>query len=565
MLKFEDYAYERPNIQEEKTNFNRLLESLRNATSSEEALQVIEQVNAARSKLSTMGNLVHIRASIDTNDEYYQAERDFFDEAMPEFQEMTTAYYRELLASPHRAELEDRLGKQLFDIAELEIKAFSPEVMELLQKENKLASEYAKLTASAQIEFQGSTYTLAQLEPFEENADRQVRRQAVEARFSFFAEHQDQFDRIYDELVKTRHEIAVRLGYRNFVELGYIRMKRVGYDAEMVDAFRRQVRESIVPLASKLMERQARRIGVDQLKYHDERFKFVSGNAEPKGPPEWIIENGRKMYAELSEETERFFEFMLERNLMDLVAKKGKEAGGYCTYIDDYESPFIFSNFNGTSGDIDVLTHEAGHAFQVFESRSIAVPEYRWPTMEAAEIHSMSMEFFTWPWMERFFQEDTEKYKFAHLADSLMFIPYGVAVDEFQHLIYENPNWTPEERHAAWRELEKVYLPHRDYDGIDYLEQGGFWQRQRHIYQAPFYYLDYTLAQICAFQFWKRDQEDHAAAWNDYVALCRLGGSRSFLELVEAAGLRSPFAEGTVESVIGTIEQYLDSVDDQAL
>lgn len=250
---------------------------------------------------------------------------------------------------------------------------------------------------------------------------------------------------------------------------------------------------------------------------------------------------------------------------MDLVAKKGKEAGGYCTYIDDYESPFIFSNFNGTSGDIDVLTHEAGHAFQVFESRSIAVPEYRWPTMEAAEIHSMSMEFFTWPWMERFFQEDTEKYKFAHLADSLMFIPYGVAVDEFQHLIYENPNWTPEERHAAWRELEKVYLPHRDYDGIDYLEQGGFWQRQRHIYQAPFYYLDYTLAQICAFQFWKRDQEDHAAAWNDYVALCRLGGSRSFLELVEAAGLRSPFAEGTVESVIGTIEQYLDSVDDQAL
>ena len=246
--------------------------------------------------------------------------------------------------------------------------------MELLQKENKLTSEYAKLKASAQIEFQGSVYTLAQMEPFEEHPDRQVRRQAVEAKFGFFAKHREAFDRIYDELVKTRHEIAVRLGYKNFIELGYIRMKRIDYDAEMVARFRRQVRETIVPLANKLYQRQVERIGLEHLKFHDERFRFNNGNAEPKGPPEWIIENGRQMYAELSPETKEFFEYMLERELMDLVAKKGKESGGYCTYIDDYESPFIFSNFNGTSYDIDVLTHEAGHAFQVYESERRRTP-----------------------------------------------------------------------------------------------------------------------------------------------------------------------------------------------
>jgi M3 family oligoendopeptidase len=256
---------------------------------------------------------------------------------------------------------------------------------------------------------------------------------------------------------------------------------------------------------------------------------------------------------------------MIDRDLMDLVAKKGKESGGYCTFIDNYESPYIFSNFNGTSGDIDVLTHEAGHAFQVFTSRNIGIPEYVWPTFESCEIHSMSMEFFTWPWMELFFKEQTDKYKFAHLSSGLLFLPYGVAVDEFQHAVYENPEMTPAERKAAWKKIEEIYLPHRDYDGNSYLEAGAFWQRQGHIYSSPFYYIDYTLAQICAFQFWKRSREDHDAAWKDYLHLCQLGGSKSFTKLVADANLISPFEEGCVESVIGTIEEYLNNVDDSAL
>ncbi|RDW16944.1 M3 family oligoendopeptidase [Oceanobacillus arenosus] len=565
MLKFEDYVYARPNLQTEKATFQELLTAFSTANSLEVATESMEKINAFRNKLSTLFNLVYIRASIDTNDAFYQKERDFFDEVLPKIQELDTEFYKELVKSQYRQALEERFGAQLFQIADFAIKSFSPAVIELMQKENKLTSEYSKLKASAQIEFQGEIYTLAQLEPFEESKDRAIRKQAIEAKFGFFETNAAKFDDLYDQLVKTRHEIATKLGFKNFIELGYLRMQRIDYNAEMVEVFRKQVRDSIVPAATKLYERQAARIGVDSLKFYDEGFQYTSGNAEPKGSPEWIIENGKKMYGELSEETDVFFQYMLDRNLMDLEAKKGKEAGGYCTFIDDYQSPFIFSNFNGTSGDIDVLTHEAGHAFQVYSSRNIGIPEYLWPTSESAEIHSMSMEFFTWPWMENFFKEDVEKYKFSHLGGALQFIPYGVAVDEFQHLIYENPEWTPDERKAAWKKLEEIYLPHRDYDGNAYLEAGGFWQRQGHIYESPFYYIDYTLAQICAFQFWKRDRENHEDAWKDYLNLCKLGGSKPFLGLVEAANLRSPFEDGTVESVIDSIEEWLDSVDDKAL
>ncbi len=566
MVTFKDYTYTRPDMDELKAAVSALIEQFKDAESVEAQSEVIEQINKHRNSFSTMANLVYIRASIDTNDEFYQAERDYFDEVGPIAEEIVFEYYKALFSSKFRKELEEKWGTQLFALAENQIKGFSPAVIELMQQENKLVSEYNKLVASAQIEFDGKTLTLAQLGPYGESTDREVRKAARETSANFFAKNEEMFDEIYDKLVKLRHKIATTLGYKNYVELGYINMDRVDYDAEMVSKFRDQVRDYIVPVATKLYERQADRIGVEgDFKFYDEGLKFLTGNATPQGSPEWIVENGKKMYEELSPETGEFFNFMIDNDLMDLVAKKGKESGGYCTFIEDYNAPYIFSNFNGTSGDIDVLTHEAGHAFQVYSSRNIGIPEYLWPTYESCEIHSMSMEFFTWPWMELFFKEQTDKYKFTHLGGGLLFLPYGVSVDEFQHVVYENPEMTPAERKAAWKEIEAKYLPHRDYDGHEYLEAGGFWQRQAHIYASPFYYIDYTLAQICAFQFWKRSRENFEEAWKDYVHLCSLGGSLSFTNLVREAGLISPFEQGCVESVIGTIEDYLNSIDDKAL
>lgn len=564
-MNFNDFKYERPNMEAVEGSFTSALEKFTNATSLEEQDVAMKEINNIRNTVATMFDICYVRHTIDTNDEFYKQENDYLDEIQPLVQGLVTKYYTALVNSQFRGELEEKWGGQLFALADAQLKTFVPEVVKDLQQENKLTSEYTKLVASAKIFFEGEERTLAQLQPFAESTDRDMRKKASEARFNFFRENEEKFDEIYDMLVKVRTNIAKKLEFNNFTELAYLRLGRTDYNAEMVAKFRDQVKEYIVPLAVKLRERQRERIGVNSLKYYDEGFKFESGNATPKGTPEWIIDNGKKMYEELSSETKEFFDFMIDNNLMDLVAKKGKASGGYCTYIQDYKSPYIFSNFNGTSGDIDVLTHEAGHAFQVYSSRHFEVPEYNWPTYEACEIHSMSMEFFTWPWMELFFKEDTDKYKFAHLSEALLFLPYGVAVDEFQHFVYENPEVTPQERKQAWREIERKYMPDRDYDGNEYLENGAFWQRQGHIYSTPFYYIDYTLAQICAFQFWKRSREESENAWSDYLALCQKGGSQSFTELVKVANLISPFEDGCVQSVVGVIEEWLNSVDDKQL
>ena len=359
---------------------------------------------------------------------------------------------------------------------------------------------------------------------------------------------------IYSHLVKA-------VGFENFIPLAYLRMSRLDYDAGMVKNYRDSIYKTIVPIANNLRMNQKNRLGLDHLYYYDLAFRFKTGNPKPQGSPQDIIREGREMYHALSPQTGTFIDRMLDEGLMDLETRPGKAGGGYCSWIPKYKAPFIFSNFNGTSGDVDVLTHEAGHAFQSHMSRDFEIPEYVWPTMEAAEIHSMSMEFITWPWMERFFGPQADKYRFMHLSDAFLFIPYGALVDEFQHAVYENPSFTPAQRFKIWREMEKKYLPSRDFSGNPYLEEGGFWQCQRHIYESPFYYIDYTLAQVCAIQYWKKFQENRETAWKDYLSLCEAGGSAAFLELVKIGGLDSPFEAGVLDASTAPAREWLDKVD----
>ncbi|HEY8363139.1 MAG TPA: M3 family oligoendopeptidase [Tissierellaceae bacterium] len=565
MLKFKDYKYERPDMDKLTDEFNLLLEKFREAKSYDEQNEALKGINRLRSYFETMATLVYIRHSINTEDEFYSKENDFIDENRPKYDNLVSKFYKELVNSKFRDELEREWGTQIFNIAEMQLEVFSEEIIDDLVKENKLVTEYDKLIASAKIPFEGEIRNLSQMRPFMESKDRSMRKRAAEALTKFFEENEAEFDRIYDELVKVRDKMAKKLGYSNFVEMGYKRLSRSDYNPLMVANFRDQVLEDLVPLVAELMDRQRKRLGLKELKYYDEGLQFLTGNATPKGDPEWILENGKRMYKELSPETDEFFTFMVERELLDLLSKKGKMAGGYCTVIPDYKSPFIFSNFNGTSGDVDVLTHEAGHAFQSYLSMGYELPEYQFPTLEACEIHSMSMEFITWPWMELFFKEDADKYRYSHLTDAVCFIPYGVLVDEFQHFVYENPEATPEDRKNKWRYLEKKYLPFRDYDDIEFLDKGTYWYRQGHIFANPFYYIDYTLAQVCAFQFWIKFNEDRKSAWEDYIRLCKAGGSKPFLELVKIANLESPFNDGIIKKVVGPIKEWLDSIDDKNL
>ena len=564
-MKFNEYKYEHLDLEKIKKEFSELIKSFEKAENVEGQVNAFDEIIKLRNHIETMQTLVSVRHSIDTNDEFYDKENEYMDEISPILFGFTNDFYKALVNSKFKDELIQKYGKFLFDLAENTLKTFSPEIIPDAQEENRLSSKYSKLIASAKIDFDGKELNLSQMVPYTQSKDRNIRIEAAKKVAQFFAENQDEFDNIYDSLVKVRTRMAQKMGYKNFVEFGYKQLSRLEYDAKMVEDYRKQVFENIVPLHTELRERQGKRLGVEKLRFYDEAIKFNSGNADPHGSPEWILNNGKTMYKELSKETDEFFTFMTENNLLDLLSKKGKMSGGYCTYIPEHKAPFIFANFNGTSHDIDVLTHEAGHAFQVYQSRGFEVPEYLWPSYEACEIHSMSMEFLTWPWMDLFFENDTDKYKFIHLSEALLFIPYGVTVDEFQHWVYENPEATPKERREKWIEIEKKYLPTRDYGEVEELKNGIFWFRQGHIFSSPFYYIDYTLAQVCAFQFWIKSRESREKAWQDYLNLCKLGGSKPFFELMKSANLKNPFEEGTLAFVIPKIKEYLDNVDDMNL
>ena len=560
-MKFKDYIYERPNYEEIKKSFLELVDKIKNASTYDEQKLHINQLNNIRKHIETMSTLASIRNSINTADEFYDEEQNYWDEQGPLYTELNSDFYKAIVNSKFKDEIKKDYSEQFYKICEYSLKSFSPEIISDLQEENKLMSKYTKLLASAKINFKGEELNLSGLYKYMLSSDRNEREQSSKAYYNYFGEHEEEFDEIYDQLVHIRHNMAKKLGFKNFVELGYIRMDRTDYNPEMVVNLRKQILEYIVPLCNKLYEKQAKRLNLDKLTYIDENLEFLDGNATIKGDSDYIIENGIKMYQELSQETKEFFDFMLETELMDLETKHTKSAGGYCTYIPDYKAPFIFSNFNKTSEDMDVLTHEAGHAFQLYMSRDIDMQEINFPTLDSCEIHSMSMEFITYPWMETFFKEDSDKYKFAHLTSAIKFLPYGVVVDEFQHVVYDNPNMTSDERKKVWRDLEKKYLPHRDYEDNEILERGCWFFKQGHIFKDPFYYIDYVLAPICAFQFLKKMEEDRVSGWEDYLRICKVGGTQSFLQIVKTGNLISPFDDKCIEYIIKNLETNIEKFE----
>lgn len=561
-----DFKYERIDVEKLKSNLLELKEEFENSNTAEEQINIYLKYEKLLNSYETQSTIASIRYSINTLDEFYEKEEEYYSEMTPEVFQYSQEIDKLLAESKFRKNLEERFGKLLFEKIDISNKIFSPEIVEDLKEENKLCMEYTKLSSSAKILFDGEERNLSQMIPYTQKLDRETRKAAVLAVGKFYDDNLEKYDQIYDSLVKVRDRIAKKLGFKNFVELGYLRLNRIDYNSEDVKNYRKQILTHLVPLYVELREKQAKRLNLDKLKFYDENISFLTGNPTPKGDRVWMEEKAAIMYKELSPETDKFYNLLLEKGLMDLDSKKGKKAGGYCTTITDYKLPFIFANFNGTAHDVEVLTHEAGHAFQVYQSmNNLELSTYYWPSYEAAEIHSMSMEFLTWKWMELFFEKDVDKFKYDHLTGAFKFIPYGALVDEFQHYVYENPEISSLDRRNKWLELEKKYLPTRDYDGMKEYEKGLFWFKQGHIFESPFYYIDYTLAQIIALQFWALSQKDFNLAWEKYMKLCKLGGSKTFLNLLKEVDIESPFKDGSIEKIIPLVREYLKNVDDSKL
>ncbi len=557
-MKFSEMPYVRPDMDKVKAELNACAEKIRTADSVEAQIAAFDEASELSKDLMTTGSIAYVRNTINTADKFYDAEREFFDQAGPELEESLQAINIALLDSPYRKELEAHYGSLLFKNLEISRRSFKPELIPLMQEASKLEAQYQKLYAGLTVEFDGQSMPLPMLGKYKESPDRAVRRAAFEAEGKVFDANREELDEIYDKLVKNRNAQGRLLGYDNYIQLGYDRLGRNCYGAKELQEFRDQIATDLVPIIAEVKEAQRKRIGVDRLCIYDDKFRFSDGNAKPEGTAEEILAAGKAMYQDLSPETREFIEAMFDGEMFDVLSRDGKAPGGYCTSFPTYKMPFIFSNFNGTSDDVDVLTHEAGHAFAFYRAMHSDInPNLQEPTIEACECHSMSMEFLTQDYHKNFFGKNTAKYELAHCEDSLDFIPYGCMIDEFQHRMYENENLTPEERNAVWEKLEHKYRPWLDMDNLPFYGRYSHWQWKLHVYLHPLYYIDYCMAQTVAFQLWTLSLKDKEAAWKKYLAFVDAAGTKTFAELCHSAGLRVPYEQGTIRDIGAGIRDWL--------
>ncbi len=560
MEKFKDLPYRRPDMKQLKREYAKYLGEFRKAGSFEEADRAFLGFQGLVEEASTQAALSYIRNTMNMKDEFYDKERKFFNSEMPKLMLLVKKAGKAMLASPYRPQLEEKYGRLMFKDAETQMKLIKPSVILPSVRENNLGTEYSKTAAACSVEFMGEKCNFYGLLRHMQSTDRAERKAAFEAWAGLYEGIAPRLDEQYAKLVKTRCTIAGRLGFKSYIDYIYLSRSRYDYDAEKVAAFREAVRTYITPLCQELYREQAERLGLDKLEWYDESLIYPDGNALPIGTPEELTEKARQMYEEMSPETGEFFNFMTEHELLDLVTRENKHLGGYMTSLPKYKAPFIFSNFNGTSADIDVLTHEAGHAFQgYYASRRLPIQQLTGSTSEINEIHSMAMEFFAYPWMERFCGDKADKYRYAHFTDAVKTIPYLVCVDEFQHRVFENPDSTSADWRRWWREIERKYMPWRSYDGNAFLEGGGFWMQKQHIFLYPFYYIDYAMAQLDAFALYRK-KTDGGDAWGSYLKLCGLGGMYGYFETLERAGLPNPLDGDTVKGIAAFAREHAEAL-----
>jgi M3 family oligoendopeptidase len=560
VMDFRKYEIAAPTYDDVAAEYADIHRALDTAASGAEAVAAVEKWDALRRRLSTWVSLVNIRFHQDTRNEAYKKAREYCDELEPKLTNLAVAMKRRLMESPHRPAIEKRFGSHAFDLWKCDIAAFDPAIETDLVEQAQLVNQFTALLASAKFEFQGETLTLSELGKFNEHADRSVRHDASRLRWGWFGENQAELDDIFDKLVRVRQTMAEKLGFANFIGVGYQRMQRVDYDQANVERFRTQVRELVVPLATELRRQQGQELGVDPLMAWDEGIHDPAGNPKPRGDHDWMVERAMSMFQELGGGMEALFDQMRDRALIDLKSREGKAGGGFCDVLPEIGMPFIYANFDGTMADVRVFTHEMGHAFQTYASLDQPLIDYVMATMETCEIHSMGLEFLSWPQMRHFFEGDARRYCRMHLTQMILFLPYGVAIDHFQHLVYANPHCTPNERAAMWQEMERTYLPHLKWGDLAHPASGRRWQAQIHLFSSPFYYIDYALALTCALQLWVKAAADRDAAIRTYVDLCHRGGEAPFGKLVKTAGLVSPFEDGCLASAVEHARRELDGM-----
>ena len=555
-MKLSELKYQRINFREVTTKFNRLVKQFENANSAKEQIEIDKKFYELYRDILSEIFLVNIRYSQDTRNKYYQKEYRVNNRKLSRIRLKLLKYNKILLESKFKDELNAYLPSHIVEGYKNMEKVFNKKIIFNMIKEANVKMEYMKLMSNLTFDFDGKKMTPSTISALFQNSDRELRKRAYNAYGEALLKEKEKLDKIYDRLVHLRTQKAKKLGFDSYTDVSYLELNRLDYHQDDISKFRENVKKYLVPLTTLIKEKVKNDLSYEQLMLYDDE---VFSESEPKltCSNDSIMMKGLTMYQEMSEETGNLFKLMMESDAFDVLSREGKRGGGFCAPLPKYKLPYIHANFNGSLGDLKVLTHEFGHALatrNAFEFSNHHVQRFG---MEIAEVHSMSMEFFTYPWMGLFFGEMAESYKINHIQRAISFIPYGTIVDYFQKIIYDNPNLTPQKRNEQWLNLEKEFMPHMSSEGITYFEEGRRWQRQMHIYNAPFYYIDYCLAQVTAFQFYDLMMKDYDSAFNKYLEFVKAAGSKTFKGLLSDLGLKSPFDEETFIDIVRVVKESL--------
>lgn len=560
MPDFKDIKYQRPDLELVKEGIRDLRLRLMTTQDIDQASDILIEYEKLIGDFNTQYELCIILHDLDTSNEFYSDELEFYDEATASLSELSSAMLQVMVNCPCSDKIKEKYGEMIFLKAANHKETISPEVIEDYASESSLQNEYSQIQSEALIEFGGKTLNLSLLTPYLESTRRKTRKEAHKALDEYYMGKKETFDRIYDDMVKVRTTIAKKLGFNTYTELGYKLMERYDYNSKEVEKFREAIVKYIVPLTVQIRKLQKERLGVDELMFYDLPTLFEKGNPVPSIPGISYEHVAGEFFTKIFGASPSFFEVLSEHGFTDLLTRENKSTGGYCMYLDSYAIPFIFMNGNGTADDVATIVHEGGHAYAAVKSADISpFAECLQPTLETCEIHSTSMEFLSYPFMEMFYGEKAEQYRELHMTNALLFLPYGCMVDEFQHIIYDNPDMTPDERHGVWKNLEQKYQPYINYDeDHPFHAMGGAWMKKDHIFTSPFYYIDYCLAHICALQLWDLSREDMKQALIKYNKLCSLGGTDTFLNLLKHSELESPFDVNVIKRIAYACSDFLN-------
>ena len=558
--KFSELKFPRPDYEVFRALYKDAIERVEQAKSGDDIVEVMFEVDELSRKITDLLSATMIRHTMDTSNEIYEQDQRWYEENQGLFIKVLMEFNDAIYNSPYRDEIEERIGSMFFLKNDLTKKTFCEENIPLQQREAELVDEYQTLLDSCQMEVLGEPMSFIALQGLFSNEDREVRKAAFKGFSDFLAKNEEKLEAIWDELLKVRDQMGKNLGFENYIPLAYLERQRIAYGEKELESFRKQVQEVIVPLCSKIYEFQAKNLGLDEIKAYDEKLVFSDGNGTPLGDKDYMFNQTVKMLREMSPETDEFIGFMLEHELIDYESRPEKAAREYATILPARKAPFLFYHFDGSPGSLRALHEGFGYAFAAYKaSRRQHLEEYYASSSDIMEIHSMSMVLFANKYAEEFFGEDAGKYVFSNLHNYITFIPFSVAVDEFQHICYSNLDMSPKERTKVWHDLEKKYMPWRKYDEEDeYMERGGYWYHKSHFFIMPFYYIEYALATINAMEMYQKYVERPGTAWNEYLELTDMGGSKGYLETLSLGKLTPAFEEGAVAESMKYVKNLLE-------